>query len=100
MRPSVGRIVHYYSYGTPPGPEGLQAFESRCRAAIVTEVNDVPTGPNGEYKVGLCVMNPAGHFFNQDVEQDEGPGQPVGDLAEIPRPYQGGTWHWPERTDG
>jgi hypothetical protein len=33
MQPSVGRIVHYVSYGTPGGEYGQE-----CRAAIVTEV--------------------------------------------------------------
>ncbi|MFJ2029439.1 hypothetical protein [Streptosporangium sp. NPDC087985] len=33
--PTVGRIVHYVSHGTPPRPDGTQAFTSQCRAAIV-----------------------------------------------------------------
>lgn len=42
--PSVGRIVHYVSYGTPGGE-----YTSECRAAIITEVssrdcNDAPIG--------------------------------------------------------
>lgn len=72
--PSVGRIVHYVSYGTPGGE-----YTSECRAAVVTEVfrEDV---------VSLCVLNPTGQFFNQRVE--------LGD----PQPRAlGGTWHWPER---
>lgn len=97
QKPSVGRIVHYVSYGTPIREDGSQAFTQECRAAIVTEVNDVPTGPNGEYLVGLCVLNPTGQFFNRNVEQDEGPIDSDGELTELPRPKQGGTWHWPER---
>lgn len=82
--PSVGRIVHYVSYGTPGGEYGKQ-----CRAAIVTEVNDRavdPTTmePTNSWVVGLCVLNPTGQYFNQGVVQRE-------DY------HDGGTWHWPER---
>lgn len=69
--PTVGRIVHYVSYGTPKGE-----YTSECRAAIVTEVDP--------HAVGLCVLNPTGQFFNRAVEQDESD-------------HAGGTWHWPER---
>lgn len=69
--PSVGRIVHYKSYGTPNGE-----YTPECRAAIVTQVNN-PTS------VGLCVLNPTGQFFHEAVNLD---GQH----------YSGGTWHWPE----
>lgn len=90
MKPSIGRVVHYVSHGTPPGPDGLQAFESRCRAAIVTEVGEyfVPEGeplPVGT-PVSLCVLNPTGQFFNQGVVQDE-------------HSKAGGSWHWPERVE-
>ena len=67
---SVGRVVHYVSYGTPNGE-----YEPEHRAAIITEV--------GPVLVGLCVLNPTGLFFNRDVRFDA-------DCA-------GGTWHWPER---
>lgn len=88
-RPSVGRIVHYVSHGTPVRPNGSQAFPAECRAAIVTEVGEVwvPEGeavPDGT-PVSLCVLNPAGMFFNQGVLHSE-------------LENQGGTWHWPERT--
>ena len=33
MKPSVSRMVHYVSYGTPGGE-----YASACRAAVVTEV--------------------------------------------------------------
>jgi hypothetical protein len=33
VKPSIGRVVHYTSYGTPGGE-----YSSQCRAAIVTEV--------------------------------------------------------------
>lgn len=70
QKPSVGRVVHYQSYGTPGGE-----YPSLARAAIVTGL-----GPNG---VHLCVLNPTGMFFNLDVPYDEG-GKP-------------GTWRWPPR---
>lgn len=74
MRPSVGRIVHYVSYGTPGGE-----YEQECRAAIVTETDSSHT-------VGLAVLNPTGVFFNRTVTYDE-----FGKA--------GGTWHWPERVE-
>lgn len=79
MKPSVGRIVHYVSYGTPGGE-----YHAECRAAVVTEV----TGyfEQRGYVVGLCVMNPTGLFFNREMEQSE-------------EDHRGGTWHWPERVE-
>jgi len=77
--PSVGRIVHYVSYGTPSGEYGKE-----CRAAIVTGVED-PPGPAGGGIVGLAVLNPTGMFFNSGVSHVD---------AEH---LVGGTWHWPER---
>lgn len=81
-KPSVGRSVHYVAYGTPGGefPAGV------CRAAVIAQteapspelISDLST------TVDLCVINPTGLFFNQNVPYDEGK-----------RP---GTWHWPERT--
>lgn len=79
-RPSVGRVVHYVSYGTPGGE-----YTSECRAAIVTESVD------GSLTVGLCVLNPTGMFFNRTVRFAD---HLAGHLVEY-----GGTWHWPERTD-
>ena len=76
VRPSVGRIVHYVSYGTPGGEYGRE-----CRAAIVTEVLGVS---DTTQSVGLCVLNPTGQFFNRGVRHDEDD-------------HAGGTWHWPER---
>ena len=75
MRPSVGRIVHYVSLGTPGGEYGKE-----CRAAVVTEVQDDP-----RTSASLCVLNPAGQFFNRAVPYD-GADEP-----------EGGSWHWPER---
>lgn len=74
MKPSVGRIVHYVSYGTPGGE-----FVSECRAAVVAEVSDIhPT------LVKLVVFNPQGLFFNECSYSEK----PLG-----------GTWHWPERIE-
>lgn len=87
MNPSVGRIVHYVSYGTPGGE-----YTSQCRAAVVTEVCPDPDGC-----VGLAVLNPTGLFFDRHVEQDELP--PPDKIAPGERTaHRGGTWHWPERT--
>lgn len=71
-KPSIGRIVHYTSYGTPNGEYGQV-----CRAAVITEVIDDVT-------VSLAVLNPTGMFFNVKV--------PLDAFASL-----GGTWHWPER---
>lgn len=72
VRPSVGRIVHYVSYGTPGGE-----YTSECRAAVVTAVDDEI--------VSLCVLSPSGLFFNVS-DQDE-------------NDHLGGTWHWPEKVE-
>ena len=85
MKPSVGRIVHYVSYGTPGGE-----YKKECRAAIVTEVDGRAVRPptleeTDSWVVGLCVLNPTGQFFNRGVVQMENPS------------HDGGTWHWPER---
>jgi len=84
MEPSIGRIVHYVSYGTPGGE-----YKSVCRAAIITRTHpETVTAMNNVMAVSLCVMNPEGLFFNQVVRyHDEDP-------------LRGGTWHWPERVDG
>ncbi len=87
MQPTVGRIVHYVSYGTPKGE-----YTSQCRAAVVSEV-DADTG-----EVGLVVLNPLGTFYHP-LSHENGPCQ----QHELPEgsgePYQGGTWHWPERVE-
>lgn len=76
QKPSVGRVVHYVSYGTPGGE-----YASKCRAAIVTAVNSPdavdPTG------VSVAVLNPTGLFFDEGLPYSE--------------EHRGGTWHWPER---
>ena len=57
VKPTVGRVVYYYAFGTPGG-EYQPGAE---RAAIVTEV------PGDGSKIGLAVMNPTGMFFNREV---------------------------------
>ena len=75
MTPSIGRIVHYVSYGTPGGE-----FPKACRAAIVTEVElGTPRSLGGE-RIGLCVLNPTGMFFHSladgGCKEDDGQGVP------------------------
>lgn len=82
MRPTVGRIVHYRSFGTPGGE-----YTSQCRAAIVAGVPDggpPVIGPDGPaQQLDLAVLNPIGLFFNRCPQDETG--------------KAGGTWHWPER---
>jgi hypothetical protein len=84
QQPSVGRIVHYVSYGTPGGE-----YTSQCRAAIITAVEPSDgdgslANMSGPQPVSLAVLNPTGMFFNQGCRHSEGA-------------QTGGTWHWPER---
>ena len=89
QKPSVGRIVHYVSYGTPGGE-----YTSECRAAVVTEVLD-------DDEVGLAVLNPTGMFFNSPIRHDEPRViQVEGKSLRVPPNPAGGTWHWPERIEG
>lgn len=91
MKPSVGRIVHYVSYGTPGGE-----YTSQCRAAVVTGVPEgalppvdaehAETWDSNALVVDLAVLNPTGLFFNR-CAQDE-------------HDRRGGTWHWPELVEG
>jgi hypothetical protein len=73
IKPTVGRIVHYQSYGTPCG-EHL----SHPRAAMVTEVIDDET-------VGLVVFNPTGLYFNGNVPFSS---------ERLP-----GHWSWPPKVE-
>jgi hypothetical protein len=88
MKPTIGRIVHYVSYGSPIRDDGSQAYHSECRAAIITEV-DVLDG----ITVGLCVLNPTGQFYRS---LEAGGCDYLGTNAH-PNVERGGTWHWPER---
>jgi len=66
IKPTVGRVVYYKSYGTPNGE-----YKSEDRAAIITAIKNDTT-------VSLCVLNPTGMFFNECVEQGQ----------------EGGQWDW------
>lgn len=78
--PSVGRIVHYVSYGTPGGE-----YVSQCRAAIIAGVPGPgdPDSRDADQPLDLAVLNPSGMFFNRCQHDEDG--------------KRGGTWHWPER---
>ena len=77
--PTIGRTVHYHSYGTPGGE-----FLPEPRAAIITQVH-LPGRFHDEVgqSVGLAVLNPTGLFFNPEVP-----------FSEDPKP---GHWSWPPR---
>ncbi len=75
--PSIGRIVHYHSYGTPGGE-----YASEPRAAIITAVSAYDDGTVIS-TVDLCVLNPEGMFFNRAVK-----------YSDEPTP---GHWTWPPR---
>lgn len=66
--PTVGRVVYYKSYGTPNGE-----YKQEDRAAIITAVKDADNDI-----IDICVLNPTGFFFNQNVKRGE----------------QGGEWNW------
>lgn len=72
--PTIGRIVHYQSFGTPGGE-----YLPEARAAIVTAGPPTPRHSG----VSLAILNPTGMFFTQDV-----PHSPT------PKP---GHWSWPPR---
>lgn len=78
---SVGRIVHYVSYGTPGGE-----YKSRCVAAIITDIRTIDKHIDGREtitQVRLKIFNPDGDFNSPWLEMSE--------------EHKGGTWHWPER---
>jgi hypothetical protein len=77
VKPSIGRIVHYHSYGTPGGE-----YLPEPRAAIITDVVEDSDKVHGPV-VSLAVLNPTGLFFNQSVI-----------YSEDPKP---GHWSWPPR---
>jgi hypothetical protein len=101
QQPSVGRIVHYRSFGTPGGE-----YASKCRAAVIAEVGCWVTKSTQyvaahdatdqhrardlrqwfvEDACSLAVLNPAGEFFNECEHSEDN--------------HRGGTWHWPERVE-
>lgn len=85
MKPTIGRIVHYQSFGTPGGEHLPEP-----RAAIVTQVRTVDRACAGEPPApvevaSLCVLNPTGMFFNTDVP-----------YSPTPKP---GHWNWPPRDE-
>lgn len=76
MKPSIGRIVHYQSYGTPGGE-----YLPEPRAAVITSV-----GVNEQ--VALAILNPTGLFFNECIAHAP---------DDKPTP---GCWNWPPRVEG
>ena len=108
--PTVCRMVHYVSYGTPGGE-----YASVCRAAMVTEVGAWIVTSTGAEEVmadgtrqrtvdqvwypdacALTVSNPTGLFLGT-CRYD--PGQPSTQPGGPLWTYAGGTWHWPERVE-
>lgn len=75
MVPTIGRIVLYQRHGSPNGQH-----KSEPSPAIITAIPDIGV----ENQISLCVFNPTGMYFNEQVPYD-----PEG------RP---GTWRWPPRT--
>lgn len=75
--PRICQLVHYMSEGSPVLADSTQKYPSLCRAAIITQV-----APGNPSLLGLCVLNPAGVFFNVAVPHDEGRAP--------------GSWHWPD----
>jgi len=89
MKPSVGRIVHYVSVGSPLRADGTQQYTRQCRAAVITEVDEHDPG-----LIGLVALNPTGFFFHSLAEG----GCHQQSLPEgSSEPYDGGSWHWPEK---
>ncbi len=79
MQPTIGRIVHYQSYGTPAGE-----YLPEPRAAIVTAVHDTePVPEHGVPSIDATVLTPTGMFFSQHLP-----------YSEKPKP---GHWSWPPR---
>jgi hypothetical protein len=92
MKPTVGRIVHYQSFGTPNGEH-----HSLARAAVITSASPWPTSEHcigvatdayyqdeTNYCVSLCILNPTGQFFNTDVRYSSEP--------------KAGCWNWPPKS--
>jgi len=77
QKPSIGRIVHYQSHGSPDGQH-----KSEPRAAVITAVVK-DDGEGDGLLVSLCVLNPTGMYFDPQVP-----------FSETPKP---GCWRWPPR---
>ncbi|WP_306357439.1 MULTISPECIES: hypothetical protein [unclassified Nocardia] len=80
MHPTVGRIVHYQTYGTPGGehpPETLAAIVTKAKGC------DATLGRDGCPHVSLHVLYGNGTSDKADVP-----------YAEEPTP---GHWSWPPR---
>jgi hypothetical protein len=110
QQPSIGRIVHYVSYGTPGGEYGKE-----CRAAVITGVSDAELHLETDVpqSAHLCVLNPTGVFFKLNVPYHDGAetegSSDCPNAAQHGDPFRycgcgwmeashaGGSWHWPER---
>jgi hypothetical protein len=66
--PTVGRVVYYKSRGSADGK-----YPKLDRAAMVTQVVDADN-----LIIGLCVLNPTGMFFIEEVKNGQ----------------EGGMWDW------
>lgn len=73
MTPTIGRIVHYQTYGTPDGEH-----PSAPVAAIITAVHS-------ERFVSLCAFYPNGMSFKDVIR-----------VSDVPKP---GHWNWPPRSE-
>lgn len=77
-KPSIGRIVHYFAFGTPKG----EYIPGEARAAVVTAITVHPE--TQEETLSLAVLSSTGLFFNQHVHKAKTANQP-------------GCWDWPAR---
>lgn len=78
MKPSVGRIVHFQTYGTPGGEH-----QSEPIAAIITAVHPAGSDDDRPPQVDLFAIYPNGTSHKTGVK-----------YAENPTP---GHWNWPPR---
>lgn len=76
MNPTVGRIVHFQTYGTPGGEHPSEPV-----AAMITRIMEPADISPGA--VDLCVFYPNGLSFKQAVNQADEP--------------TAGRWNWPPR---